>query len=152
MNTIIANLASPTDDFMLSTVEANVRAKLLSHGLTVPINKSRSSKELEVLLDGETVAYISRKTSLKKGLLVISVHPRFLSSLDQQFHGITGIQARTVKGSRFISSSNYKGFNSKEWTSEITTQEHIAVSFSVEFDGEMRNLSQFIDVLLSLKH
>lgn len=134
------NFASPKDGFMRSSFESHLRSELASLGVTIPAVQSRSSKELAITSGGQVIAYISRKTALKSGQLVVCLHPKFAKIIDASVTSEPNIQIRTGKQSRYISSSNYRGFESKGWTTEISTSEHIAAAYTVTPSADLNEL------------
>ncbi|RDV23913.1 hypothetical protein DXV75_16730 [Alteromonas aestuariivivens] len=136
----LSNFASPSDGFMQSGFEQRLRESLQAAGLKVAPIKGRKSKELAILSGDVTIAYVSRKSGLKKGELVIVVHPRFAQKLDKATADIYGVKVRMGCKSRFVSSSNYHGFNSKDWTDQILTNEHIAAAYTVDVNDGLSPL------------
>ncbi|MEW9798011.1 hypothetical protein [Alteromonas sp. CYL-A6] len=125
-------LVSPNDGFMLESVERQIKEELAKIGLSVRPNKSRTSKELAILKGEKVIAYISRKSGLKNGTLTLSVHPKAARNLDRQIGGIDGVSIHQRRGSRYISSSNYSGFNSKGYCPQFKTNEHQAAAYKID--------------------
>jgi hypothetical protein len=91
-------------------------------------------------------SYISRKTGLKKGVLVVTLHPSMSSKLDSMTSKMNGVSISPGKGSRYISSSNYRGFDSKGYSPQLTSNEHQAVAYKVDVSGGFSTLKSFLKV------
>ncbi|QCZ94375.1 uracil-DNA glycosylase family protein [Salinimonas iocasae] len=129
------SLVSPSDGFMLDDVERQIREQVAQLNLIVAPSKSRTSKELSILRGDNTVAYISREAGLKKGILVVKLHPSMRSKLDSMASEMGGVSISPGTGSRYISSSNYRGFDSRGYSSQLTSNQHQAVAYKVDVSG-----------------
>ncbi|MDO6838938.1 hypothetical protein Q4602_05630 [Paraglaciecola chathamensis] len=126
------NMVSPSDGYMLENIERQIRKQVADLNLSAGPVKSRTSKELAILRGSETIAYVSRKTGLKKGHMVVSFHPKMATKLDTIAGDLEGVSGSLGKNSRYISSSNYRGFNSKGFSSKLKSNEHQAAAFKVD--------------------
>ncbi|WP_218397433.1 hypothetical protein [Alteromonas lipotrueae] len=140
----LGSMASAADGFMLDDIERKIREHVAELSLEAIPSKSRTSKELAILRGDNTVAYISRKTGLKKGVLVVTFHPSMSSKLDSMTSEMNGVSISPGKGSRYISSSNYRGFNSKGYSSQLTSNEHQAVAYKVDLSEGFNTLKSFL--------
>jgi len=138
------SMVSADDGFMLDDVEREICEHVAELSLEAIPSKSRTSKELAILRDDNTVAYISRKTGLKKGVLVVTLHPSMSSKLDSMTSKMNGVSISPGKGSRYISSSNYRGFDSKGYSPQLTSNEHQAVAYKVDVSGGFSTLKSFL--------
>lgn len=143
------NFASPTDGFIRDSFESHLRKELKTLGVIIPAVQSRTTKELAVMKEDKVIAYISRKTAIKSGQLVVCLHPRFAKLIDAAIAAETDIQIRPGRQSRYISSSNYRGFESKGWTKEIDTNEHIAVAYTVTPSADLSELKSLLQARLA---
>ena len=132
VGTTSLNMISPSDGFMLEKIEQRIRKQVAALNLSAGPVKSRTTKELAILNGSETIAYVSRKTGLKKGHLLVSFHPRMAKKLDRIAGDLEGVSVSPGKNSRYISSSNYSGFNSKGFSSHLKSNEHQAAAFRVD--------------------
>ncbi|MCW8107148.1 hypothetical protein OPS25_01350 [Alteromonas ponticola] len=126
------NMVSPSDGYMLENIERQIKRHLAALNLSVGPVKSRTSKELAIFKGSETIAYVSRKTGLKKGHMIVALHPRMATKIDQMTGELEGVSVSPGKNSRYISSSNYRGFNSKGYSSQLKSNEHQAAAFKVD--------------------
>ena len=125
-------MLSPSDGYMLESTERQIKEQLAELSLSTAPTKSRTSKEIPVVKGTETIAYVSRKTGLKKGFMVVALHPKNARKVDNLVEGMEGVTIRPGRRSRYISSSNYNGFNSKGYTSELQSNEHQAAAYDVD--------------------
>ncbi|WP_220473350.1 hypothetical protein [Vibrio sp. PID23_8] len=146
-----SDLRSPIDKFIRDDVEQQLRALLAEMGLDTNPNKSRTSKELAVSSDGAILAYISRKTGLKDARLTVCVHPKHKKEMDHRVQQIDNVSIKTGRNSRYISSSNYSGFNSKGYCADIDTNEHIAIAYIIEVSGGYQPIISFFNQYLEVK-
>ncbi len=140
----LSSMVSAADGFMLENIEQQIREHVAELSLEAIPSKSRTSKELAIVRGDNTVAYISRKTGLKKGVLVVTLHPSMSSKLDSMTSKMSGVSISPGKGSRYISSSNYKGFDSKGYSPQLTSNEHQAVAYKVDVSGGFNTLKSFL--------
>lgn len=138
------NMVSPSDGYMLENIEQRIRKQVAALNLSAVPAKSRTSKELAIVRDSETIAYVSRKTGLKKGDLVVALHPKMATKLDEITGDLEGVSVSPGKNSRFISSSNYRGFDSKGYSSQLESNEHQAAAYKVDVT---RDFSAFTSLL-----
>lgn len=143
------NFASPNDGFIRDSFESHLREVLNTLDVTIPAIQSRATKELAVMKEDKVIAYISRKTAIKSGQLVVCLHPKFAKLIDAAIAAEADIQIRPGRQSRYISSSNYRGFESKGWTKEIDTNEHIAVAYTVTPSADLRELKSLLQARLA---
>ncbi len=139
----MSDLRSPNDRFMRDDVEKQLRASLSELGLTTNPIKSRQSKELAVTSGGSVIAYISRVTGLKDAKLTICLHPKYKSQMDSRVQQLDNVTIKVGRESRYISSSNYRDFNSKGFSTEIKTNEHIAIAYIVDVSAGYHPLTSF---------
>lgn len=140
----LSSMVSADDGFMLDDIERQIREHVAELSLEAIPSKSRTSKELAILRGDKTVAYISRKTGLKKGALVVTLHPSMSSKLDSMTSKMNGVSISPGKDSRFISSSNYRGFDSKGYSSQLASNEHQAVAYKVDVSKGFNTLKSFL--------
>lgn len=126
------NMVSPTDGFMQENIEQQIRKQLATLNLTAGPVKSRTSKELAILRGSETIAYVSRKTGLKRGHMIVTLHPKMATKIDKITGELEGVNISPGTNSRYISSSNYRGFNSKGFSSQLQSNEHQAAAFKID--------------------
>ena len=146
-----SDLRSPIDGFMQEGIERQLRTELNEIGLKVEPVKSRKSKELAVSHSDDTLAYISRKTGLKDAQLTVCLHPKYKQSMDRKVELIDKVSIKVGKESRYISSSNYRGFNSKGFSDEINSNEHIAIAYNVDISDSYTALKAFFNECLACK-
>lgn len=140
----LRSMVSADDGFMLDDIERKIREHVAELSLAAIPSKSRTSKELAILRGDNTVAYISRRTGLKKGILVVTLHPSMASKLDSVASKMNGVSISPGKGSRYISSSNYRGFDSKGYYTQLTSNEHQAAAYKVDVSGGFNTLKSFL--------
>jgi hypothetical protein len=140
-----SNLLSPTTKFISGKAEKELNEALAKIGYTISSPKSAKTKEVCVFKGENVLAYISRKTGLSKGQAVVTVHPRNAIKLDKLIGEMEGVTIRMGKESRFISSSNYSGFNSKGYNKDIDTNEHIAAPYSVDVGSSWNKVLNLIE-------
>lgn len=145
----LSSMVSADDGFMLDDIERQIREHVAELSLEAIPSKSRTSKELAIVRGENTVAYISRKTGLKKGVLVVTLHPSMGSKLDSMTSKMSGVSISPGKGSRYISSSNYKGFDSKGYSPQLVSNEHQAVAYKVDVSGGLNPLNAFLQACSS---
>ena len=64
--------------------------------------------------------------------MVVALHPKTARKVDNLVERMEGVTIRPGRRSRYISSSNYNGFNSKGYTSELQSNEHQAAAYDVD--------------------
>ncbi len=138
------NMVSPSDGYMLEHIEQQIRKQVAGLNLSAGPVKSRTSKELAIFKGNETIAYVSRKTGLKKGHMVVALHPRMATKLDRITGDLEGVSVSPGKNSRYISSSNYSGFNSKGYSSQLKSNEHQAAAFKVDVTRGLSALTSLL--------
>lgn len=139
-------MVSQPDGFMLENVERQLRKQVGALNLSSgPVN-SRTSEELTILRRNQTIAYVSRKTGLMKGHVVVALHPRMAAKLDKIAGDLGGVSASPGKHSRYISSSNYNGFNGKGFSSELQSNEHQAAAFKVDIKEGLSVIKSLLGV------
>ncbi|MDS1824396.1 hypothetical protein QX249_27630, partial [Vibrio parahaemolyticus] len=139
----MSDLRSPNDRFMRDDVEKQLRASLSELGLTTSPIKSRQSKELAVTSGGSVIAYISRVTGLKDAKLTICLHPKYKSQMDSRVQQLDNVAIKVGRDSRYISSSNYRDFKSKGFSTGIKTNEHIAIAYIIDVSAGYHPLTAF---------
>ncbi|MGY0615611.1 uracil-DNA glycosylase family protein [Vibrio sp. FJH11] len=147
----MSDLRSPNDRFMRDDVEKQLRALLSELGLTTNPIKSRQSKELAVTSGGTVVAYISRLTGLKDAKLTICLHPKYKNQMDSRVQQLENVTIKVGRDSRYISSSNYRDFKSKGFSTEIKTNEHIAIAYIIDVSAGYHPLASFFRQYLEVK-
>lgn len=149
-NLLKSDLRSPNDGFMRDNVESQLRALLSEQGLLLNTVKSRKSKELAVTLGDVVIAYISRKTGLKDANLTVCLHPKYKEKMDNLVQQLDNVNIKVGRQSRYISSSNYQGFNSKGFSTEINSNEHIAIAYTVDVSNDYSMLNSFFSHYLEV--
>ena len=137
-------------NFILEDVEKNIAYTCEKFGFSIGIIPSKTAKELAILKDDTVIAYISRRVGLKDGVLNVAINPRYSRNVDASTADINGISIRTKSKSRYISSSNYRGFKSKGFCNLLESNEHAAAGFKIDFDQYIEGLSLFLGCLQSL--
>lgn len=138
------HMVSPSDGYMLESIEQKIRKQVAALNLSAGPVKSRKTKELAILKGSETIAYVSRKTGLKKGHMVVALHPKMATKLDRKAGDLKGVSVSPGKNSRYISSSNYSGFNSKGYSSQLKSNEHQAAAFRIDASEGMSCLKALL--------
>ena len=136
--------------FILEEVEKNIAYACERFGFSIRITPSKNSKELAILKDDTVIAYISRRVGLKDGVLNVAINPRYSRNVDASTADINGISIRTKSKSRYISSSNYRGFKSKGFCNLLESNEYAAAGYKIDFDQYIEGLSLFLGCLQSL--
>ena len=149
INNKIRKMNSPETKFILASIEREIINTLGEISLSIEDAKSPTSKELSVNYKGSVVAYISRNIGLSKGLLHISINPRLALMQDELIKGVNAITLNCNKKllSRFISSSNYAAFNSRNFCTILTSNEHVAASYKIDVNENFLPLNLFFKKL-----
>jgi hypothetical protein len=130
--------------------ERKIRQVIQGLGLDISYPKSGTSKEMTIYQQNKAIAYISRKTGLKNGIISVVVKPHLASKLDHAIGSVSGIVISSGKNSRYISSSNYRLFNNARQYSEIDSNEHVGAAYRIEYDERLNGLKIFMDDLMQL--
>jgi hypothetical protein len=138
-------MRSPDSKFILASIEHKIINILSKSGYSIEDIKGETTKELRVTFKGNVVAYISRKIGLAKGLFHISINPRLALQQDELIKEINAITLNPNKRapSRFISSSNYDAFNSRNFCPNLTSNEHASASYKIDVNENFLPLNQF---------
>ncbi len=139
-----------SDGFISERYELKIRQVIHSLGVDISYPKSQSSKEITIYHHNKAIAYISRKTGLKNGIISIVVKPEAAIKLDRTFGTVPGVAISSGKQSRYISSSNYRLFNNVGQYSEVCSNEHVGAAYRIEYDERLNGLKIFIDELMRL--
>jgi hypothetical protein len=143
------NLAA-LDGFIAERYEQKIRQIIQSFKLNISFPKSRTSKEMTIYRHNKAIAYINRKTGLKKGIISIIVKPPIACKLDHAFGSVPAINISSGKQSRYISSSNYRLFNNAGQYPEIDSKEHVGAAYRIEYDEQLDGLKTFMDELVRI--
>lgn len=127
----------------------NIKKELSPLGLSITY-ESATSHECVVKHNGHIIAYISRKVGIKKGYLSVVIAPELINTLDAQFRPKDDITVKLnskTKG-RYVSSSNYSGFDNKRTQRFLDTNEHVGCAYKLDISASFRCVSQFFGELI----
>lgn len=143
-------LCSTDTKFILASVEQEIIALLNDMQLSVSDIKSATTKELEVIKGEKVIAYLSRTVGLSKGLLHVTICPRISVLQDLKVDSMEQVRINKKKNakSRYISSSNYKAFKSKEFCDLNTSKEHVASGYIIDVNESYQSLKNFVKALI----
>jgi hypothetical protein len=128
----------------------NIKKELTPLGLSIT-HESATSHECVVTHNQNIIAYISRKVGITKGYLSVVVAPELINTLDVQLGPIDDITVKLnsrTKG-RYVSSSNYSGFENKQTQRFLDTDEHVGCAYKLDISTTFRCVGQFFGELVT---
>ncbi|MGZ9899863.1 hypothetical protein [Shewanella gaetbuli] len=116
-------------------------------------SNASTKKEIAILNNERAIAYISRKTGLSKGVMHIVIEPQNASKMDLIIEDMACIKINPNKrnSSRFISSSNYRDFNSIGFCQLLKSNEPAAAGYIIDAEDCISELKSFLLKLNGLK-
>ncbi|MFQ3249100.1 MAG: hypothetical protein ACI9O6_000904 [Glaciecola sp.] len=127
-----------------------IKKELTPLGISISY-ESDTSHECVVKHNQNTIAYISRKVGITKGYLSVVIAPELINTLDVQLRPIDGITVKLnsrTKG-RYVSSSNYSGFENKQTQRFLDTNEHVGCAYKLDVSSTFLCIGQFFAVLIN---
>jgi hypothetical protein len=135
---------------MPSSLFNSIKSELIKLGLSVS-HESITSHECEVKNGDFVVAYISRKVGITKGYLSVVIAPENISIIDSHISNLNDVSIKLnskTKG-RYISSSNYSGFDNKGTQTLLDSNEHVGGAYKLEISNSFSSVEQFFHSLFT---
>ncbi|WJG09217.1 hypothetical protein [Aliiglaciecola sp. LCG003] len=142
------NLTS-ADGFISDHNERKLHKIIETLGLTTGSVTKRSSKELAVFNNSNILCYISRKTGLTKGQMVVVIHPDLALKVDKTIDTSDNISISVGKSTRYISSSNYKLFDNVGDCPELESNEPFGAAYRIQVSSDFAEISDFLNTLIA---
>tara|TARA_R110001592_G_scaffold163208_3_gene396954 strand:+ start:3514 stop:3966 length:453 start_codon:yes stop_codon:yes gene_type:complete len=111
-----------------------------------------TKKEIAILKNEQVITYISRTSGLGKGKLHIVINPILSSKMDMAIDAMPCVKINRNRrcSSRFVSSSNYSGFNNIGYCEALKSGEHVGAGYIIDHENYIAELTSFLAVLNSL--
>jgi hypothetical protein len=136
-------------DSITKCIAPSVERNILNTCYEVGFSNTFTKKEIAVLKNEQVIAYISRTSGLGKGKLHIVINPILSSKMDMAIDAMPCVEINRNRrcSSRFVSSSNYRGFNNIGYCEALKSGEHVGAGYIIDHKDYIAELASFLTVL-----